>query len=57
MTEGIQRMFATIAADTDRQIPLPTMTYDEAMSAVVTASPDDLAARERRRFAKGSMVG
>jgi len=33
------------------------MTYDEAMSAVVTASPDDLAARERHRFAKGSMVG
>ena len=33
------------------------LTYDEAMSAVITASPDDLAARERRRFAKGSMVG
>ncbi|MGZ4681022.1 MAG: fatty acid desaturase [Acidimicrobiales bacterium] len=33
------------------------MTYDEAMSAVITASPEELAARERRRFAKGSMVG
>ena len=33
------------------------MTYDEAMSALVTASPDDLAARERHRFAKGTMVG
>ncbi len=33
------------------------MTYDEAMSALITATPEDLAARERRRFAKGSMVG
>jgi len=33
------------------------MTYDEAMSVLVTASPDDLAARERHRFAKGTMVG
>jgi len=33
------------------------MTYDEGMDVLIRATPEDLAARERRRFAKGTMVG
>ena len=33
------------------------MTYDEGMDVLIKATPEELAARERRRFAKGTMVG
>ena len=33
------------------------MTYDEGMDVLIKSTPEDLAARERRRFAKGSLVG
>jgi omega-6 fatty acid desaturase (delta-12 desaturase) len=33
------------------------MTYDQGMDFLMKSSPDELAARERRRFAKGSLVG
>jgi cyclase len=38
ITEGIERMFATIAADTDRHIPLPTMTYGSLAGRAVGAT-------------------
>src|SRR4249920_1666206 len=48
MTEGNQRMFATMAADTDRQIPLPTMTYGS--QAGKTPGPVDVSERMTLRY-------
>jgi glyoxylase-like metal-dependent hydrolase (beta-lactamase superfamily II) len=48
MTEGIQRMFATIAGDTDRQIPLPTMTYGS--QAGRTPGPVDVSEHMTLRY-------